>query len=355
MNLLLEARKKAQSAEASRAPDGLRPEMQAAPAADDARQKAREAGQNLFGAKAPGSARPPIHPYLLAALGATMLLLAAGAAYWWYLDSSADLMPQRSAVPVAAQPIQPDAPADAIASIPIEAEPVESESESPAIVADEAVPVPPPAPEPRTEPPRQSPVRIEPRRTQTVDPLLNSAYVAYRSGSLDEARQSYLSMLAKDGRSTDALLGLAAIAQQRGENLMAAQYFARVLMLDPRNPVANAGMATLNTEDDGNESRLKMLLREQGDSAALHFALGNLYAGQSRWSEAQQAYFNAWTLDADNAEFAYNLAVSLDHLGQGALALRYYRRAQELDAPGSAGFDHAQVARRIQALDQQYR
>jgi tetratricopeptide (TPR) repeat protein len=198
-------------------------------------------------------------------------------------------------------------------------------------------------------------VRIAPQHTEAIDPLLRDAYAAYRNGNLDEARQSYLSMLAKDSRSADALLGLAAIAQQRGENLMAAQYFARVLTLDPRNAVANAGMSALNTEDEGNESRLKMLLREQDDSAALHFALGNLYAGQSRWGEAQQAYFNAWTLDADNAEFAYNLAVSLDHLGQAELATRYYRRAQQLDATHSAGFDHTQVARRIEALGQQGR
>jgi tetratricopeptide (TPR) repeat protein len=346
MSLLLEARKKAQSAEASRtaSPEGRRPE--AASAADEARQQAREAGQNLFGAKLPVAGHLQVNPYLLAALGATLLLLAAGAGYWWHLDSAGDIASPR---PIAtAQPIQLAAPTDAPAPKPIEAEP-------PVTVADEAVPVSSPAPEAKIEPPKQSPVRIAPQHTEAIDPLLRDAYAAYRNGNLDEARQSYLSMLAKDSRSTDALLGLAAIAQQRGENLMAAQYFARVLTLDPRNAVASAGMSALNTEDEGNESRLKMLLREQGESAALHFALGNLYAGQSRWSEAQQAYFNAWTLDADNAEFAYNLAVSLDHLGQAELATRYYRRAQQLDATHSAGFDHTQVARRIEALGQQGR
>jgi tetratricopeptide (TPR) repeat protein len=280
-----------------------------------------------------------------------MLLFAAGAGYWWHLDSAGDTAPQRPVVPAAAQPIQlatvTEEPRDA--AIP-DAQPAANE-----IAPEPALPA--ALPEQTVEPqaPQQSPVRIAPRRTETVDPLLRDAYTAYRNGNLDEARQSYLSVLAKNERSADALLGLAAIAQQRGENLMAAQYFARVLMLDPRNAVANAGMSALNAEDEGNESRLKLLLREQGESAALHFALGNLYAGQSRWSEAQQAYFNAWTLDADNAEFAYNLAVSLDHLGQAKLATRYYRRAQQLDAAGRAGFDHAQVARRIEALDPQGR
>ncbi|HZW25256.1 MAG TPA: tetratricopeptide repeat protein [Gallionella sp.] len=348
MSLLLEARKKAQSAEASRATaaEGLQPDNQPASATNDSRQNARDAGKNLFNAKSPsaGYMRPNI--YLLYALGGTMLMLAAGAGYWWYLDPSAVVAPQR---PVAAAPSQPIQT--------VTGEPHSDETPEAVPAADEvaAEPALPPEPVPAEPLPRQRPaVHVEPRAA-TVDPLLQNAYLAYRSGKPEEARQLYQAMLAKDGRNTDALLGLAAIAQQNGDNLVAAQYFSRVLILDPRNAVANAGMSALNTEDDGNESRLKTLLREQGDSTALHFALGNLFAGQSRWSEAQQAYFNACTLEPENAGFAYNLAVSLDHLGQADLAARYYRRALQLDAAHGAGFDHAQISRRIEELGRQNR
>jgi len=350
MSLLLEARKKAQSAEADRATaaEGLRPDHQPASATEES----RHAGQNLFNAKAPisGHARP--NAYLLSALGGTILLLAAGTGYWWYLDSAGSLAPQH---PVAA-------PAQQIQLATVTAPPLSAETpadDTEEIAPEPAPPValPEPTVEPRVEPPprQKSPVRIEPQRTETIDPLLRNAYLAYRSGNQDESQRLYLEMIRKDANNADALLGLAAIAQQRGDNLLAAQYYSRVLTLDPRNAVANAGMSALDTEDDGNESRLKTLLREQNSSAALHFALGNLYAGQSRWSEAQQAYFNAWTLESDNAEFAYNLAVSLDHLGQADLAVRYYQRAQQLDAARSTGFDHAQVTRRIEALGQQGR
>jgi len=123
-----------------------------------------------------------------------------------------------------------------------------------------------------------------------------------------------------------------------------------VLALDPRNAAANAGMSALSADDDYNESRLKILLREQGNSEVLHFALGNLYAGQSRWGEAQHAYFNAYALESGNAEFAFNLAVSLDHLGQKKLAAQHYRRAMQLDPSHGAGFDHAQISQRAQEL-----
>jgi len=178
--------------------------------------------------------------------------------------------------------------------------------------------------------------------------LHDSAYLAYRSGKLDEAQRLYGEMLGKNARNTDALLGLAIIAQQRGEDVTAAEYYARVLTLDPRNAAANAGMSALSA-DEQSENHLKTLLGEQRDSAELHFALGNHYAGQSRWGEAQQSYFSAYALESDNARFAFNLAISLDHLGQDSLAVQHYQQALQLDQAGI--LDHARIEQRMHELD----
>ncbi len=164
----------------------------------------------------------------------------------------------------------------------------------------------------------------------------------------------YLEVIAKDSRNIDALLGLAAIAQLQGEDRSATQFYLRALTVDPRNAVAHAGMSALS-KDENSESRLKNLLSEQSDSAALHFALGNIYSGQSRWGEAQSAYFNAYTLDSKNADLAFNLAVSLDHLGQNSLAVQYYRVALQLDSAGgnqahSSSLDHAKISQRMKEL-----
>lgn len=385
MSLLVDARKKSQQAQsaqdegrASQAPElslDENPDQMAPEAGMRSAENARSAGQNLFAAKSPSSPAGRTLPNrnLLLALGGTVLLLALAAGYFWYLDSASDTAPLRPvsappAAPIAraaqpsVQPVTTGEPAatppapqsalvsgiaapDAAAAIQ-ETQPVDklraNVQTAPASMAGE------PAGMPQARGSR--PVRIEQRSTEPlVDPLLDDAYLAYRNGQPDEAQQLYLVMLNKDAGNMDALLGLAAIAQQRGENRMAAQYYARVLALDPRNAFAHAGMSALTT-DENNESRLKTLLREQGNSAALHFALGNLYAEQSRWGEAQQAYFNAYTLEPGNAEFAFNLAVSLDHLGQGKLAAQHYRRALQLDPSHRAGFDHAQISQREQEL-----
>jgi len=71
---------------------------------------------------------------------------------------------------------------------------------------------------------------------------------------------------------------------------------------------------------------------------------------QGRWAEAQQHYFKAFAADPDNADFAYNLAVSLDHLRQSGLALEYYRRALALAEKRGASFELAAARSRAQQL-----
>ena len=197
------------------------------------------------------------------------------------------------------------------------------------------------------------PIRIEhDNEIATVDPTLLAAYQAYRNGDLDTARQHYDEVLHKDTKNRDALLGLGAIAQQQSQDAAAAHYYRLVLALDPRDPIAHAGMSTLfgTADTAGTESRLKLLLAQQPQSAALYFALGNHYTDQSRWSEAQQAYFEAVKRDPDDGRFVFNLAVSLDHLGQSRLAAQYYQRALQLSPPDTAGFDRAQVQQRMNEL-----
>lgn len=342
MSLLLDARKKSLQAQPAQQAGNPASEEPHFPPNNttSSEEAARSAGQKLFAAKSAspsgGSVQPG--PKVLIGLGGA-ILLAAGITYLWYGNTT-----QSPANPPPAAAIAPSRPATEV----VPARPASTLEEASPESAPEAS-MSPPTPQAREILP-PGPVRIERQRAEEVDPGLRAAYEAYRNGKLGEAQQQYLALYRKDAHNADALLGLAAIARQRGELQLAAQYYAGVLGIDPRNAAANAGMAALSEDDDNNESRLKLLLREQGNAGVLHFALGNLYAGQSRWGEAQQAYFNAVALEPGNAEFAYNLAVSLDHLGQGGAAAQHYRRALELDPLRSAGFDHAQVSRRAAEL-----
>lgn len=190
--------------------------------------------------------------------------------------------------------------------------------------------------------------------TNKVSPQLTAAYQAYVAGDLDVARQHYLKQLESNPSNKDVLLGLAAIATRMGQDNESQTYYLRILELDPRDPLAISGMAGLGqvTDPYQTESRLKTLLAQQPDAAALHFTLGNNYVTQLRWAEAQQSFFRALSIDPTNADYAFNLAVSLDHLNKIQLAATYYSKALVLAGNKPVGFTKVQVSARLKELAQ---
>jgi Tfp pilus assembly protein PilF len=189
-------------------------------------------------------------------------------------------------------------------------------------------------------------------RVMSVDPFVEQGYQAFQRNDLAAARDSYQKALAREPYNRDALLGLAAIDVRSGQLETAEARYLRVLEADPRDSQAVAALVSLRGRLDpvASESRLKTLIANQPDVSQLHFSLGNQYAQQSRWSEAQSAYFKAYSLDPENADFAFNLAVSLDQLRQKKPALEYYQRALSLTAKRPASFDSAQARTRVQEL-----
>lgn len=188
------------------------------------------------------------------------------------------------------------------------------------------------------------------RSGHDFDPDLALAYSSLLSGQRAEAKRLYSIVAERDPFNVDALLGLATIAANQGDLEGADRYYRRGLELEPQNAAALAGLASIRQPGGATESQIKSELARSPDSPQLHFALGNHMANQGRWDEAQQAYFNAFSLDARNPDFAYNLAVGLDQLGQIKQATIYYRKALELAAKQNPKFRLADVRARLVEL-----
>lgn len=315
---------------------------------------ARAAGHRLFEAKA-APARGKLGIIPLAIISG--LLLAAGGGYYVWREISPAQPAHRPTVKptdVAAQPTAKAENKSVSAALSLDSAVVEQDHSPKVVAAKGAADSMPRAAMPVATTTRSEtrPVRIERHPSNDgVDPTLLAAWQAYRDGDFATAWQLYRTALQQDGKNRDALLGIAAIARQQGRDDVAAQYYGHVLALDPRDPIAHAGMSTLASGDAAStESKLKLQLAYRPDAATLHFALGNLYAEQSRWSEASLAYSNAYKRNPDDAQLAYNLAISLDHLGQGARALPYYQRVLQLDQSTASGINREQVQQRVNEL-----
>lgn len=190
------------------------------------------------------------------------------------------------------------------------------------------------------------------RASPTLDRRLADAYAAFRAGQYARAGQLYEAVRAARPDDRDALLGLGATALAQGDAAMAVRRYRTVLDHHPEDTVASAALFQLDpgAQREIDTAALKLMLDHAPDAPYLHYVLGNRSAGEGRWAEAQQHYFDAYRLDASNADYAYNLAVSLDQIGQPQPALRYYRAALDLAREHRAGFDGARVRARIAAL-----
>jgi tetratricopeptide (TPR) repeat protein len=260
--------------------------------------------------------------------------------------------PAASAPAAAAQvPAATAQPAAPVAAAPAAAPAVSSPPAAAAVTAKPA-PAAPRSPS-RARPPRdERPVTVSQRGPQ-IHPLVASGYAAFLAGNLPKARDDYQQVLREEPANRDALLGLAGVEMRAQRYDLANGYYQRVLQIDPRDPHAQAGMVALRGQQLDPvqvESRVQSLLAANREANVLYFTLGNQYALQGRWAEAQQAYFKAYAADPENPDFAFNVAVSLDQLRQHKLALEYYQRALSLAQKRAAGFDLEAARTRAQQL-----
>ena len=185
--------------------------------------------------------------------------------------------------------------------------------------------------------------------------MLERAKAFYLAGRLNAAEAMYRNVLRADQNNLDAMRGIAQIALSSGRRQLASTMYTRILNFYPGDPIAIAELANLQTGGDplAMERRIRSAIGTYPESdARLYFSLGNLYAERRLWSKAQEAYFEAVSLEGDNPDYVYNLAVVLDYLNKPALAAQYYRRAVDLAEFSPSGFNLARTRARIQDLEQ---
>ena len=184
------------------------------------------------------------------------------------------------------------------------------------------------------------------------DALMASAYAAYQAGNPTEAGRLYRQVLKADATQRDAWLGLAVMAHADGQREPALDAYKRVLRLEPQNPTALAGIHSLSSQagEPMHESRLRDLLARSPEEPDLNHALGLVLSAAQRWAEAQPLFFKAHQLVPLEPRFAYNLAVTLDHLRKPSLARQYYEAALVLAQDSEAGFDASSARSRLAVL-----
>lgn len=344
---------------APRAEPASRPAPAAIPARDPAQA---QAGTVLQAAAASRPARRGVGEYVrahpLPVLGSIAGLFALAFGVYVYLQiAQPGLFVDRSPLAPAKVPAAPLAqapvpPAGALPAAPLLKEAAEESAAAAAARREKPKPAAATVAAPE-EPASRNTVVVSPGSSEPVlNPALPQAYAALQSGQLEQAQRLYNDVLGAEPKNVDAQLGLAAIAVRQGDSDEATRRYLYVLELEPQNALAQSGLIALlgRADPTAAESKLKQLITRE-PTAHLFFTLGNLYADQSQWAAAQHAYFQAHHLEPANPDYAYNLAVGLEHVSQPKLALGFYQRAMQLAAVrGRANFNLAQAQERIGKL-----
>ena len=185
------------------------------------------------------------------------------------------------------------------------------------------------------------------------DKLLKDAYAAYQRGDNNSALEKYNRVLADDPQNRNALLARAAINVQSDRSVDAIQDYQTLLIANPKDSLAMSSLISVaSISPSKSESQLKGMIRDEPTSPYLNFALANVYGAQNRWQEAQSLYFKALENNPNDPNYAYNLAVSLEHISKPKVAITYYQRALINFNNGLATFNREVVDQRVEILKQ---
>ena len=189
------------------------------------------------------------------------------------------------------------------------------------------------------------------QRIEQKSAWIRDAYAAYQAGNDELAMSLYNKVLEIDPQNRNSLLARAAIHVQNSNGRAAIRDYQTLLLANPKDSLAMASLiAVANYSPQDTETQLKLMIRDQPDSPYLNFALANAYGAQNRWQEAQGHYFRALENNPADPNYAYNLAISLEHISQPRAAISYYRRALDNFNNGLATFSREVVDQRLELL-----
>lgn len=305
---------------------------------------------NLFAAKAP---HPGKSNRLVVILSVVALLLLAGGGTYVYIAINKPGLLMSARPPSPPRSVTPTMP-QAVTQLPTARDSAPVITETPELFYQPPPATNSPSPVKTSVLPSAEPdnaIKVRSGKQSEINPDLAQGYQSLQDGQMDAAKMHYQRLLQQEPRNVDALLGMAAVLLRTNSTSEAGRLYLRALEVEPRNTYAQAGLLNLLGGSDpvGSEAKLKQLAAEK-PAGFLHFALGNLYAAQGRWPEAQQAYFQAFHLESDNPDYAFNLAVSLEHISQPRPALTYYQQALQLQRRKSADFERATAEARVAQL-----
>jgi Tfp pilus assembly protein PilF len=168
---------------------------------------------------------------------------------------------------------------------------------------------------------------------------LVAAQRALKLGRYQAALEMYEGLYSKEPRNARVLLGYAVAQQGSGFIESAITTYEELLRIDPDNTEAAVNMLGLIGTQNPQVAygRLQSLWRSDSQSPAVAAQLGLTSAELGNIEEALRYLGVAASIEPNNANHYYNMAVITDRAGAYKDAIDYYQKALELDISYGGG------------------
>ncbi len=192
---------------------------------------------------------------------------------------------------------------------------------------------------------------------QSTDARVVAADRALKLGHYDAAFDMFDALYKKNPRDPRILMGRAVALQNTGRTEAALKTYDQLLTIDHNNPEALVNMlGILRKEYPEVALRRLMNLHEKYPANAMIAAqVGVTEADQGHLVDAQRFLGMAISMEPNNAQHLFNMAIIEDRAGKKDDAIKYYQQALETDAVygDSRSVPREQIYDRLSILRQQ--
>jgi Flp pilus assembly protein TadD len=163
---------------------------------------------------------------------------------------------------------------------------------------------------------------------------LVSAERAIALGRYDSALALYNKLYEKNSRDQNVIMGRAIALQHLGMDDEAVMAYEQILDLNPDNTQAQVNMLGLMGQRYPAVAlqRLRELSDKEPDNLAIVGQIAVLHANLGQYDDAFKYLGMAASLEPNNANHLFNMAVVADRAGKKSEAITYYEQALEVDS-----------------------
>lgn len=167
-----------------------------------------------------------------------------------------------------------------------------------------------------------------------VESTLVAANRALKLGRYESALELFDQLYAKNPRDQRILMGRAVAQQNSGMAESAILTYEELLRINPKSVDALSNMLGIIRTKYPDEARRRLLdlLDKHPGNAGIAAQIGLVEADSGNAGEALKYLGMAASIEPNNAQHVYNMAVIADRKGDAKQAIAYYEKALEVDA-----------------------